>query len=104
MLRSRLVFVCRREDSAQRARCLSPRVAHAFEDEDMRRSMVHLLSQCSMDDATSRRDDDDARAGVSDEPPDPMHLSKREGERALNMSGRFDRGILKKTEGTWYFW
>ena len=75
-------------------------VAHIFEDEQARESyMVHPLDD-SIDDMLS---DESGRDG-GDKDNNLSHITKRDSDAALNMSSRHDKGMLKKTEGTWCFW
>lgn len=61
-------------------------------DEDLDDSVKSLIS--GNDESSQNGNEDDS----------PSHLSERESDSALYMSSQFDKGILKKTEGTWCFW
>ncbi|KAL9184334.1 hypothetical protein ACHAXT_002420 [Thalassiosira profunda] len=71
-------------------------VSHIFEEE--RESYVlRELGDGEVDDLLSY-------GGIDDSANDTLQLSKRESDVAFNMRSRHDRGILRKTEGTWCFW
>jgi serine/threonine protein kinase len=83
-------------------------VAHMFEDE---RSSWSIMQNgaCGGDDndpinelLSDDEDDNDCEKKI-DAVGSPTHLSKLESEEAINMSSRHSSGMLKKTEGTLYF-
>ena len=85
-------------------------VAHMFEDEKERESYMlaalddeeaHYLDEMLSD---CEDNDDSERIDTKKDTDSPTHLTKRESDSALHMSSRFNKGMLKKTEGTWCFW
>jgi len=81
-------------------------VAHIFEDERARESyMQNALDDESLQDLLSDCEgDDDILASELSKTDSTTRLSQRESDLALAMTKNFDRGFLKKTEGTWCFW
>ncbi|KAL7541566.1 hypothetical protein ACHAWF_006971 [Thalassiosira exigua] len=80
-------------------------VAHIFEEEKSHESfMVTALNDDDIDDMSSELKTGDFLHGDDGDGDSPTHLSKRESDVALNMASRYNRGILKKSEGTYPFW
>ena len=80
-------------------------VAHYFEEETSRESYaVHALEDKDIDDMLSFVDGLDDSARADGDEGSPTHLTKRDSDVAFQMSSRHDKGMLKKTEGTWCFW
>jgi hypothetical protein len=78
--------------------------------------MTSAVRRLSIDDLLGHGDDNDGERAVSNERAtvdnsmvdtvqgSPTHLSQHESEAALNMASKYAKGMLKKTDGTWYFW
>merc|ERR1719491_291054 len=80
-------------------------VAHMFEDEGVRESIIReSIMRSTIDDSItelrSDRDDD-----LDDtERDNATHLSKQESDTAFKMSSKNNKGMLNRTEGTYCFW
>lgn len=83
-------------------------VAHMFDDERNSWSINQTDPFYGDDDDPINEflsdDEADFSERKNDEADSPTHLSKRESEEALYMSAKHSTGLLKKTEGTLYFY
>ena len=80
-------------------------VAHIFEDEKVRESYMLAALDDDDDDYIDQlltSDGNIDQSNMSDE--SQQYITQREGDHALHMSSRYNRGMLKKTEGTYCFW